>query len=134
MAGHRSGTSLALVFRSVVPVTVGSVLIWGLAGVPFDAYGVALVIIGGFLAIVAPYAVGWTRGTVALLVLVAGLRWVDHLLAAEPVALRVVVAVGLVGVVAAVTWISLRFGEVNRPADSRTGQDKSDGTWPYPYA
>lgn len=134
MAGHRSGTSLALVFRSVVPVTVGSVLIWGLAGVSFNAYSVALVITGGFLAIIAPYAVGWTRGTIALLVLVAGLRWVDHLLTDEPVALRVVAGVGLVGVVAAVTWFSLRFGVVNRPADSRTGQDKSDGTWPYPYA
>lgn len=134
IAGQRSATSLALTFASIVPVTVGSVLIWALAGVEFDAYGVVLVLCGGFLAIIAPYAVGWLRGMVALLVMVAGLRLLDVALEDQALVLRILAGVLLVAVVVGLTWFSLRFGKVRRPADSRVGREKRDDTWPYPYA
>lgn len=134
IAGQRSATSLALTFASIVPVTVGSLLIWALAGVPFDGYGAALVLCGGFLAILAPYAIGWLRGMVSLLVVVAGLRLVEDSLSDQALALRILAGVALVAVVGGLTWFSLRFGTVRRPADSRVGREKRDDTWPYPYA
>lgn len=134
MAGHRSATSLSLVFGSVMPVTLGSILLWSVFDLPVDRYTFLLLLIGGFLAAVAPYAVGWTRGVASLLVLMVALRWVEHALRNEWVGWRIAAAVVVVAGLAGLTWLSLRWGGVRRPADAKRWQEKRDDTWPYPYA
>jgi len=134
LAGHRSATSLGLVFGSVLPVTAGSVLLWSALRLPIDGYTFLLLLAVGALAVVAPYAVGWARGVAALLALTVGLRWVEDLLRAEALWWRIPAGALVVAAVGGVTWWSLRLGHVRRPADAKQWQEKHDDTWPYPYA
>lgn len=134
MAGHRSATSLVLVFGSIAPVTLGSILIWGVLDLPTDGYTFVLLLVAGAAAAVAPYAVGWTRGVGALLLLSTGLRWVEDVLRDEALAWRIAAAVLVVGSVGALAWWSMRFGGVRRPADAKQWREKRDDNWPYPYA
>lgn len=134
MAGHRSATSLVLVFGSVMPVTLGSILLWFVLVLPVDGYTFLLLMIGGLLATVAPYAVGWTRGVVSLLALTVSLRWLEDVLRDEWLGWRVAGAVAIAAALAALAWLSLRWGRVRRPADAKRWQEKHDVTWPYPYA
>jgi len=135
MAGHRSATSLGLVFGSVAPVTLLSVLLWGVLDVPASSLTLPVLLVGGALAAIAPYAIGWERGVVSLLVLTTGVPWVVFALRAQPVGWRIGAAALLVVAVSALTWWTLRLGYVRRPADAKQWKEKEhDDSWPYPYA
>jgi hypothetical protein len=134
MAGHRMLNALTLVFGSVAPVTLGTVLIWTAMGRTIDAYGVGLVFTAGLMAIATPYAVGWLRSALALLASTTVLYGLPEWLGDAWIGWVVIVSITCVAAITSLAWFSLRFGTVRRPRDAKSWRTPRATTWPYPYS
>jgi len=131
MAGQRYRFALGLVFGSVAPVAISIMVVWTLLGIEPGGFGAGLVLGCAFLAILAPYVVGWVRSYVGLVGGAAVLLLINDALAGAPALLA---CAGAAIAVSGVVWFSLRFGHVWRPADARDQAAARSTLWPYPYA
>ena len=131
MAGHRSLTALTLVFASVAPVTVGTMLIWTQFGWAVNAYGAVLLLIAAILATATPYALGWLRSLVTLMVALTALRSIQEWLG-DSIVLAVVLSLAAVAAICLLARFSLKFGTIRKPHDAKR-RDERDNTWPYQY-
>lgn len=134
MAGQRYRYAMGLVFGSVAPVAISIMVTWTVLRIEPGGYGAALILVGGFLAIIAPYVVGWIRSYVGLVGAAAALLVIKHGLEGEPIVLVLLASAVAVAAVGALIWFSLRFGHVWRPADARDQAAARSTLWPYPYA
>ena len=91
-------------------------------------------VVAAFGAIIGPYVIGWVRSFLAVAGSAVALLGLQRLMSDEPVWLLVAASVGAVAAIAALTWFSLRFGHVWRPADARQPGAARSTLWPYPYA
>jgi hypothetical protein len=133
MAGQRYRFAIGLVFGSVVPVAVSIMVAWELLGISPGGLEAALIFGAGFLAIVAPYVVGWVRSYVGLVAAATAVLAISDALAGERFLLVLAACVAAVAAIAGLIWLSLRLGHVWRPADSREQGAARSNMWPYPY-
>ena len=134
MAGQRYRYALGLVFGSVIPVALSIMLVWSVLRITPGGFGTALILVGAFMGIVAPYVVGWVRSYVGLVGAATALLVINDELAGEPAALALLAGAAAVAVIGLVIWFSLRLGHVWRPADARQQGAARSTLWPYPYA
>jgi hypothetical protein len=133
MAGQRYRDAFGLVFGSVVPVALSIMVAWTLLGIEPGGFGAALILGCGFLAIIAPYVVGWVRSYIGLVGSATAVLAINDALAGERFLLVLVACLGAVAGIGGLIWLSLRFGHVWRPADSRVQGASRSTMWPYPY-
>lgn len=133
MAGHRSLAALTLVFGSVAPIMFGSVIIWTALDVPNEPYAFLVIVLGGLVGMALPYAVGWLRSLLAMLLVCSLARLVPYWLPDLAIVWQVLLATAGIAAVAALTWLSLRLGHVRRPKDATTWRAAKGDTFPYPY-
>ena len=123
---------MRLLVCSVLPVGFATVLAISLLDVLYAGWTYAVILIMCVAAMVAPYAVGWVRSFIGLVVAGIGVLWILGEVDFEIYG-RVLLALALVGADAALVWFSLRFGHVWKPEDATDWHDRGNPNFPYPY-